>query len=80
MTQQISDTSVPEILRFGYGETEPVHTGIDVDGGAAVPARTPAKHVPFGKLVKVADHRLAVDFGIGLAGVLDEIVSARNSN
>jgi hypothetical protein len=45
-----------------------------VDGGAAVPARTPAKHIPFGKLVKVADHGLAVDFGISLARVLEEAV------
>ena len=53
---------------------EPVHAGIDVNGRAARPTRAAAEHVPFGEFVEVADHGLAVDPGVGLAGVLEEAV------
>ena len=38
------------------------------------PAGAAAEHVPFGEFVEVADHGLAVDLGVGLAGVLEEAV------
>ena len=60
--------------RFGDRQAEPVHAGIDMDGGAAVPARAAAEYVPFGEFVEVADHGPAVDLGIGLAAVLEESV------
>ncbi len=63
-----------DALRFGNGEAEPVHAGVDVNGGAAGPAGAAAEHVPFGEFVEVADHGLAVDRGVGLAGVLEEAV------
>jgi hypothetical protein len=63
-----------DALRFRDRQPKPVHAGVDVDGGAAIPARAAAKHVPLGKLVEVTDDRLAVDRGIGVAGVLEEAV------
>ena len=63
-----------DALGFRYREAEPVHAGVDLDGGAATPTRAPAKHVPFGEFVEVADHGPAVDPGIGLAGVLEEAI------
>jgi hypothetical protein len=61
-----------DALRLGYRQSEPVHAGIDVNGGAARPAGAAAEHVPFGEFVEVADHGLAVDSGVGVAGVLEE--------
>ena len=61
-----------DALRLGHRQAEPVHAGIDVDGGAARPTRAAAEHVPFGEFVEVADHGLAVDLGVGIAGVLEE--------
>ena len=63
-----------DALRLGDRQAEPVHAGIDVNGGAAGPAGAAAEHVPFGEFVEVADHGLAVDLGVGLAGVLEEAV------
>ena len=63
-----------DALRFGDRQPEPVHAGVDVDGGAAGPAGAAAEHVPFGEFVEVADHRPAVDLGVGVAGVLEEAV------
>ena len=54
-----------DALRLGEREAEPVHAGVDVNGGAACPAGAAAKHVPFGKLVEIADHGLGVDLGVG---------------
>ena len=61
-------------LRFHQRQTEPVHAGIDVDGGAPGPAGAPTKHIPFGEFVEVADHGPGVDLGVGLAAVLEEAV------
>ena len=58
-------------LRFRKRQPEPVHAGVDVDGGAAGPAGAAAEHVPFGELVEIADHRPAIDLGVVLAGVLE---------
>ena len=55
-------------------QAEPVHAGIDVNGGAAGPAGAAAEHVPFGEFVEVADHGPGVDLGVGLAAVLEEAV------
>ena len=63
-----------DALRFRNRQPEPVHAGVDMDGGAAVPPRAAAEHVPFGKLVEVADHGPAIDLGVGLAGILEEAV------
>ena len=63
-----------DALRFGNRQPEPVHAGVDMDGGAAGPARAAAEHVPFGELVEIADHGPAIDPGVGLAGVLEEAV------
>ena len=63
-----------DALRFRDRQPEPVHAGVDVDGGAAVPARAAAEHVPFGEFVEIADHRPAIDLGVGVAGVLEEAV------
>src|ERR1700737_2027878 len=38
------------------------------------PAGAPAEHVPFGKLVEVADHGPGVDFCVGVAAVREEAV------
>ena len=38
------------------------------------PAGAAAEHVPFGEFVEIADHGLAVDLGVGVAGVLEEAV------
>ena len=45
-------------MRLGDRQAEPVHAGVDVNGGAAGPAGAPAKHVPFGEFVEIADHGL----------------------
>jgi hypothetical protein len=63
-----------DALGFHNRQTEPVHAGIDVNGGAAGPAGAAAKHIPFSEFVEVADHRLDVDLGVGLAAVLEEAV------
>ena len=63
-----------DALRLGYRQAEPVHAGIDMNGGAARPAGAAAEHVPFGKFIEVADYRLAVDPGVGVAGILEEAV------
>ena len=63
-----------DALRLGYRQAEPVHAGIDMDGGAARPAGAAAEHVPFGKFIEIADHGLAVDLRVGVAGVLEEAV------
>ncbi len=55
-------------------KAEPVHAGIDMDGRAARPAGTAAEHVPFGKLIEIADHRFAIDAGEGVAAGLEEAV------
>ena len=63
-----------DALRLGYRQAEPVHAGIDMNGGAARPAGAAAEHVPFGKFIEIADHGLAVDLRVGVAGVLEEAV------
>ncbi len=63
-----------QALRLGDRHAEPVHAGIDMNGRAARPAGAAAEHVPFGEFVEIADHRLAVDLGVDLAGVLEETV------
>ncbi len=61
-------------LRLANREPEPVHAGVDMNGGPAVPARAAAEHVPFGELVEIADHGPAVDFRVGLARILEVAV------
>ena len=63
-----------DALRLDEGQTEPVHAGVDVNGRAAGPAGAAAKHVPFGKLVEIADHRLGVDLGEGVAAILEKAI------
>ena len=63
-----------DALRFGQRQAEPVHAGIDVDGGAAGPAGAAAKHVPFGEFVEIADHGPDIDFGVAFAAILEEAV------
>ena len=63
-----------DALRFRNRETKPVHAGVDMDAGAAFPARAAAEHVPFGEFVEIADHGPGVDLGIGVAAVLEEAV------
>ena len=63
-----------DALGFPEREAEPVHAGIDMNGCAAGPAGAPAKHVPFGKLVEIADHGPGVDLGVGVAAILEEAV------
>ena len=63
-----------DALRFRDRQAEPVHAGVDMNGGAAGPAGAAAKHVPFGEFVEIADHGLAVDLGEGVAAVLEEAV------
>ena len=63
-----------DALRFRHAEAEPVHAGIDMNGGAPIPTGTPAKYVPLGELIEIADDRPCVDPGIGLAGVLEEAI------
>ena len=46
-------------------ETEPVHPGIDVDGGAAVPVARGAEAIPFRQFDHAADHRPRIDVRIG---------------
>ena len=53
-------------------QPQPVHAGVDMDRRAAGPAGAAAEHVPFGEFVEIADHGLAIDLGVGLAGVLEE--------
>jgi len=61
-----------DALRLGDGETQPVHAGVDMNGRAACPAGAPAKYVPFGELVEIADHGLGVDLGVCVAAILEE--------
>ena len=63
-----------DALRLRDRQAEPVHAGVDMNGRAAGPAGAAAEHVPFGELVEIADHGLAVDLGVGVAGVLEEAV------
>ena len=63
-----------DALSFRQGHAEPVHAGVDVNGGAAVPAGAAAEHVPFGQFVEVADDRPGVDPGILVAAILEEPV------
>ena len=67
-----------EALRLCDGEAKPLHAGVDMNGRAACPAGTSAKDVPFCEFVEVADDRPCVEFGVGLAGVLDEAVEDVN--
>ena len=53
---------------------EPVHAGVDVNGGAAGPAGAAAEHVPFGEFVEIADHRPGVALRVGIAAVLEKAV------
>ena len=55
-------------------QAEPVHAGVDMNGGAAGPAGAAAKHVPFGEFVEIADHGPGVDLGVGVAAILEEAV------
>src|SRR3984957_15277201 len=52
-----------DTLRLRDGEAQPVHAGVDVNGSTPGPAGAPAKHVPFGQLVEIADHGFGVDLG-----------------
>ncbi len=61
-----------DALRFPDRQPEPVHAGVDMNGGAAGPAGAPAEHVPFGEFVEIADHGPGVDLGEGLAAILEE--------
>jgi hypothetical protein len=63
-----------DALRFRQRQAEPVHAGIDMDGRPAGPAGAPAKHVPFGELIEIADHRLAIDLGEGVAAILKKTI------
>ncbi len=63
-----------EALRLREREAEPVHAGVDMNAGASGPAGAAAEHIPFGKLVEIADHRPGVDLGVGVAAVLEEAV------
>ena len=63
-----------DALRLSDRQPKPVHAGVDMDRGAAGPAGAAAEHVPFREFVEIADHRFAVDFGVGIAGILEEAV------
>ena len=63
-----------DALRLRDRKTEPVHARVDMDRSAAAPACAAAEHVPLGEFVDVADHGLAVDLGMRLAGVLEESI------
>lgn len=67
-----------EALRFRNGEAEPLHSGVNVNGRAACPAGAAAKDVPFGEFVEVSDDWPCVNFGVGLARVLDKAVEDVN--
>ena len=51
--------------RFLDRQAEPVHAGIEMQGGATQPAARAAKRIPFDELGHGADHRPRVDRGIG---------------
>src|SRR6266702_4066436 len=76
MAHHQGDAVIPGIdpwddaLCLGDRKTQPVHAGVDVNGRAARPAGAPAKHVPFGELVEIADHGLAIDLGERIAAIL----------
>jgi hypothetical protein len=63
-----------DALRFHQRQAEPVHAGIDMNRGTSRPSGAPAEHVPLGKLVEIADHGLAIDFGESIAAVLKKTV------
>src|SRR5207237_7011932 len=63
-----------DALRLGHRQPKPVHAGIDVNGGAAAPTGAPAKYVPFGKFVEIADQGPGVDLRVGVAAILQEAV------
>src|SRR4051794_5618090 len=61
-----------DALRIRDREAKPVHAGVDMNGRAALPAGAPAKYVPFGEFVEIANHGPGVDLGIGIAAILEE--------
>src|SRR2546423_14242135 len=67
-----------DALRLRHRQPKPVHAGVDMNGGAAGPTGAPAKYVPFGEFVEIADHGPGVDLGVGIATVLQEAVEHIN--
>src|SRR2546423_15632795 len=61
-------------LRLRHRQPKPVHAGVDMNGGAAAPTGAPAKYVPFGEFVEIADNGPGVDLGVGVAAILQEAV------
>ena len=63
-----------ELRRFVGGKAEPVHAGVDMQRGAAAPARCRAKRVPFVELGAAADHRPQVRVRVSRRGAGQQAV------
>ena len=52
-------------LRLFEAQAEPVHSGVDVQRGSAMPARGDDEGLPLGKLGETADDRMQIASDVG---------------